>query len=61
MNDFDKTNRVIVVGIIQPENGSGRIHVQDYIYCENGVAPTLTARDWRSPRTILIGDYVWNS
>lgn len=49
MNNFDKTNKVIVVGLIQPENGSGRIHLQDYIYCENGVAPTLTARDWRSP------------
>lgn len=59
MNDFDRTNKIIVVGIIQPENGSGRIHIQDYIYDSNGVVPTLTARDFKSPRQILIGEHIW--
>ena len=47
-------NEIMIVGIIQPEVGSGKVHLQDYIYSSLGIAPTLTARDWRDPRRILV-------
>ena len=49
-------NKIIVIGILQPEHGSGRIHLQDYIYDSNGIAPALTARDYKSPREVLVRD-----
>lgn len=52
-------NNIIIAGIVQPEVNSGRIHLQDYIYDSNGVAPSLTARDFKSPRQILIGEHKW--
>ena len=52
-------NNIIIAGIVQPEVNSGRIHLQDYVYDSNGIAPSLTARDWRSPRAILIGEHEW--
>ena len=51
MND---TNKIITVGVIQPEKGSGKIHLKDYIYSSFGVSPTLTARDYKDPRRILV-------
>ena len=54
-----KMHNIIIAGIVQPELNSGRVHLQDYIYDSNGVAPSLTARDWKSPREILIGDHEW--
>ena len=47
-------NKIQIAGIIQPEVGSGKVHLEDYIYWSGGVAPTLTARDWRDPRRILV-------
>lgn len=47
-------NEINVVGVIQPEVGSGKVHLQDYIYGSNGICPTLTARDYKDPRRILI-------
>lgn len=52
-------NNIIIAGIVQPELNSGRVHLQDYIYDSNGVAPSLTARDFKSPRQILIGEHQW--
>ena len=46
-------NEIQIVGIIQPEVGSGKVHLQDYIYNSYGIAPTLTARDVKDPRRIL--------
>lgn len=54
-------NNIIIAGIVQPEVNSGRIHLQDYIYDSNGVAPSLTARDFKSPRQILVGEHIWIS
>ena len=47
-------NEILVVGVIQPEIGSGKVHLQDYVYYSYGCAPTLTARDWKDPRKILV-------
>lgn len=47
-------NEIQIVGVIQPEVGSGKVHLQDYVYNSYGCAPTLTARDWKSPRMILV-------
>lgn len=47
-------NEIKVVGIIQPDVGSGKVHLQDYVYSAGGVAPTLTARDYKDPRKILV-------
>lgn len=47
-------NEIKVVGIIQPDIGSGKVHLQDYVYSSGGVSPTLTARDYKDPRKILI-------
>lgn len=42
------------MGLLQPDDGSGKVHLQDYIYGAGGVSPTLTARDYKDPRRILI-------
>ena len=47
-------NEIIILGVIQPLVGSGKIHLQDYIYSSLGIAPTLTARDWKDPRKIVV-------
>ena len=52
-------NNIIIAGIVQPEINSGKIHLQDYIYDSNGIAPTCNARDWKSPRAILVGEHEW--
>ena len=35
---------------------SEHIHLEDYVYSEEGLAPTLTARDYKDPRRILINE-----
>ena len=50
----DMPNEIRIVGVIQPEVGSGHIHLQDYIYDARGVCPTITARDYKDPRRILV-------
>lgn len=47
-------NEIQIVGIVQPEIGSGKVHLQDYIYNSYGIAPTLTARDVKDPRRIVV-------
>ena len=49
-----KNNEIITVGLMQPDVGSGRVHLQDYVYDSEGICPTLTARDFKDPRRILI-------
>lgn len=48
-------NDIEVVGIVRLSGtGSDHIHLQDYVYSELGLSPTLTARDYKSPRMILV-------
>ena len=47
-------NEIRVVGILQPEVGSGKVHFQDYIYGSDGVARTLCSRDFKDPIRVLI-------
>lgn len=49
-----KNNEIITVGLMQPDVGSGKVHLQDYVYDSEGICPTLTARDFKDPRRILI-------
>lgn len=52
-----ETHKIIVAGILRGENSlSDHIHLEDYIYSEEGVSPTLTARDYKDPRRILINE-----
>lgn len=48
--------RIQILAIMQPENGSGIVHLQDYIYGVEGVAPTITQRDYKSPRLIVVSE-----
>lgn len=51
------SNEIITVGLLKHNEGcSEHVHLQDYVYSEIGVAPTITARDYKSPRMILIQD-----
>lgn len=47
-------NEIKVVGLMQPDVGSGKVHLQDYVYSSGGVSPALTARDYKDPRRILV-------
>lgn len=48
-------NEIVMVGILRLNGGgSEHTHLQDMVYSEEGVAPTLTARDHKDPRRILI-------
>ena len=50
-----ETNKIFVVGVIRAEHtNSEHIHINDLVYSEMGIAPTLTARDYKDPRRILI-------
>lgn len=52
-----ETHKIIVVGIMRAVNTqSEHVHLEDYIYSEDGIAPTLTARDFKDPRRILINE-----
>ena len=51
------TNKIIVVGVIRAEHtNSEHIHINDLVYSEEGISPTLTARDYKDPRRILINE-----
>lgn len=51
------SNEIVTAGLLKHNEGcSERIHLQDYVYSEIGVAPTITARDYKSPRMILTQD-----
>ena len=59
---FMETNKIMVVGYIRSANTqSEHIRFEDYVYSEEGVAPTLTARDWKDPRRILINKEIHNN
>ena len=48
-------NKIIIAGIIPPLVGKGEhIHIEDYVYDSQGIAPTLTARDYKDPRRVLV-------
>lgn len=50
-------NEIIMVGVVRLSGkGSEHIHLQDYVYSAEGIAPTLTARDYKDGRRILIQD-----
>lgn len=50
-----ETRKIIVLGILPAVNKqSTYTHLQDYVYSEDGISPTLTARDYKDPRRILI-------
>jgi hypothetical protein len=50
-----ETSKILVVGVIRAEHtNSEHIHINDLVYSEEGLAPTLTARDYKDPRRILI-------
>lgn len=50
-----ETNKIIVVGVLRAANTqSEHIHLEDYIYSEDGISPTLMARDYKDPRRILV-------
>ena len=51
---MQKENEIKVVGLVQPEEGSGKVHFQDYIYDINGIARTTCARDYKDPMRILV-------
>lgn len=52
-----ETNKIMVVGVLRAANTqSEHIHLEDYIYSEEGIAPTITARDFKDPRRILINE-----
>lgn len=50
-----ETNKIITVGYIRAEKTNSKyIHLNDYVYSEEGVCRTLCARDWRDPIRVLI-------
>ena len=52
-----ETNKIMVAGVLRAANTqSEHIHLEDYVYSELGLAPTLTARDYKDPRRILINE-----
>lgn len=52
-----KNHKIIVVGVMRAANTqSEHIHLEDYVYSEEGLAPTLTARDYKDPRRILVNE-----
>ena len=54
MKPISDTHKIIVVGVIPAEHGSGRIHQQDLVYSSQGVSHTLAYCDYKSPRMVLI-------
>ena len=52
-----ETNKIMVIGVLRAANTQSKhIHLEDYVYSELGLAPTLTARDYKDPRRILINE-----
>lgn len=43
-----------ILGELKPDNGSDKTHIQNYVYDSLGIAPTLTARDYKDPRKVLV-------
>lgn len=52
-----ETNKIITVGYIRAEKtNSEHIHLNDYVYSEEGVCRTTCARDWKDPIRVLINE-----
>jgi hypothetical protein len=49
------TNKIITIGYIRAEKtNSEHIHLNDYVYSEEGICRTTCARDYKDPIRILI-------
>ncbi len=52
-----ETNRIITVGYIRAEKtNSEHIHLNDYVYSEDGIYRTMCARDLKDPIRVLINE-----
>lgn len=52
-----ETNRIITVGYIRAEKtNSEHIHLNDYVYSEDGICRTMCARDLKDPIRVLINE-----
>ena len=49
-----RQNEINVVGIIQPDVGSGHLHFQDRIYDSKGIARSVCQRDYKDSMRVLI-------
>lgn len=49
-------NEILAVGLLLPENDSGKLHQWCYIYSSGGVSPSLCARDFKTPIRIVVSD-----
>lgn len=47
-------NEIYIVGVIQPDVGSGHLHFQDRIYHSGGIARSITARDYKDSMKVLV-------
>ena len=51
------TNKIITVGYIRAEKtNSEHIHLNDYVYSEQGLCRTMCARDYKDPIRVLINE-----
>ncbi len=46
-------NNIILVGYVTADT-TNKIHQWCYVYDENGIAPSLCARDYKTPTRILV-------
>lgn len=52
-----ETHKILTVGYIRAEHtNSEHIHLNDYVYSEEGVCRTTCARDWKDPIRVLINE-----
>ena len=52
-----ETNKIITVGYIRAaRTNSEHIHLNDYVYSEEGICRTTCARDYKDPIRILINE-----
>lgn len=49
-------NEILTVGLLLPENDSGKMHQWCYIYSASGISPSLCARDFKTPIRIMFED-----
>ena len=49
-------NEILTIGLLLPDNGSEKLHQWCYIYSAGGLAPTLMARDFKTPIRVLLDE-----
>ena len=49
-------NDIMAIGLLLPDNGSEKLHQWCYIYSAGGLAPTLMARDFKTPIRVVVSD-----